>query len=302
MRKRYSIIDYESLIDFFNAQSMDELRKTYRGWVGEALEKQSYRKREPQWTESIAVGNEVFIRETKEKLGIKAIERERMRIMKRISIWLACVFLFGGVVDAAAKKDLEIQGKRMVSQKPPFTSMAPSGLRLIHSFSHDNPTESSLTRVYFYIKDREKKAEEMLIVQIADKTNPQALPMTAPSLKPYSEKRMYSKGKVKRGDLEIEHLTQLMAWNPDATSLQPIIKKGFTIPPHWALQGQFQFIYLGEHGVFVRYSKEVNSFGINVSKEGKDWEKDVFSGNEKKVYEVFKKSFMEMVNSIQIRN
>jgi len=75
-RERYSIIDYESLIDFFNAQSMDELRKTYRVWVEEALEKQSYRKREPQWTESIAVGNEVFVRETKEKLGIKAIGRE----------------------------------------------------------------------------------------------------------------------------------------------------------------------------------------------------------------------------------
>ena len=75
-RKRYSIIDYESLIDFFNAQSMDELRKTYRGWVEEALEKQSYPKREPQWTESIAVGNEVFVRETKEKLRIKAIGRE----------------------------------------------------------------------------------------------------------------------------------------------------------------------------------------------------------------------------------
>lgn len=225
-----------------------------------------------------------------------------MRIMRRISIWLVCVFLIGWAVDAAAKKDLEIEGKRMVSQKPPFTSMAPSDLRLIHSFSHDNPAESSLTRVYFYIKDREKKAEEMFIVQISDKTNPQALPMTAPPLKPYSEKRMYSKGKIKKGDLEIDHLTQLMAWNPDAKSLQPIIKKGISIPNHWALQGQFLFIYLGEHGVFVRYSKDVNSFGSNVSKEGKDWEKEVFSGNEKKVYEIFQKSFMEMLNSIQIKS
>jgi putative transposase len=75
-RKRYSIIDYESLIDLFNAQNMDELKKTYRGWVEEALEKQSYCKREPGWTESIAVGSEGFVRQTKAGLGIKAIGRE----------------------------------------------------------------------------------------------------------------------------------------------------------------------------------------------------------------------------------
>jgi len=178
----------------------------------------------------------------------------------------------------------------------------PSEYRLIHSFSHDNPGESSLTRAYFFIKEKEKKVEEMFILQISDKTNPQALPMTAPPLKPYTEKRMYSKAKIKKGDLEIEHMSQLMAWNPDARSLQPIVKKGITIPPHWALQGQFQFIYLGEHGVFVRYSRDVNSYGLNVSGEGKDWEKDVISRNEKKVYDTFQKSFTEMVNSITIKN
>jgi len=223
---------------------------------------------------------------------------ERMKKGVILSVLLFFTLISFGF---AAPKDLDIQGRKLTSQKPAFTLIAPSGLRLIHSFSHDNPTESSLTRVYFFIKDREKKVEEMFIVQISDKTNPQALPMTAPPLKPYSEKRMHSKGKIKKGDLEIEHLTQLMAWNPDAKSLQPIVKKGISIPSHWALQGQFMFIYLGEHGVFVRYSKDVNSFGPNVSKEGKDWEKEVFSGNERKVYEIFQKSFIEMVNSIQIK-
>ena len=41
----------------------------------EVLEKKS-RERQPRWTESIAVGNEAFVRETKEKLGIRAIGRE----------------------------------------------------------------------------------------------------------------------------------------------------------------------------------------------------------------------------------
>ena len=75
-RQRYSLIDYESLIDLFDIQSMDEFRKTYSGWVEDALQRGSQRGREPRWTESIAVGSEGFVRETKEKLGIKAMGRE----------------------------------------------------------------------------------------------------------------------------------------------------------------------------------------------------------------------------------
>ena len=61
-----------SLLDI---KSRDDLKRTYRGWVEEVLEKKS-RERQPRWTESIAVGNEAFVRETKEKLGIRAIGRE----------------------------------------------------------------------------------------------------------------------------------------------------------------------------------------------------------------------------------
>jgi putative transposase len=39
------------------------------------LEKQG-RERQPQWTESIAIGAEAFVRDTKEKLGIRAMGRE----------------------------------------------------------------------------------------------------------------------------------------------------------------------------------------------------------------------------------
>ncbi|OGP73910.1 MAG: hypothetical protein A2V86_03560 [Deltaproteobacteria bacterium RBG_16_49_23] len=222
--------------------------------------------------------------------------------MRKIFFILLGLVLITWIPASAAKKDLEVQGKKLTSQKPPFNLTLPSEFNLIHSFSQENPRESSLTRVYFYVKDREKRAEEMFIVQISDKTNPQALPMTAPPLKPYTEKRMYSKGKIKKGGLEIEYLTQLMAWNPDAKSLQPIIKKGIAIPNQWALQGQFLFIYLGEHGVSVRYSKDINSFGTKVSEDGKAWEKGSISGNEKKVYEIFHKTFMKMVDSVDIKN
>jgi hypothetical protein len=39
------------------------------------LEKQG-RHRQPRWTESIAVGNEDFVRHTKERLGIRAVGQE----------------------------------------------------------------------------------------------------------------------------------------------------------------------------------------------------------------------------------
>jgi hypothetical protein len=202
---------------------------------------------------------------------------------------------------SAAQQDLEVQGKKLTSTKPPFTLVLPFEFNLVHYFSHENPGESSLTRVYFLFKPKGKQVEEMLILQIADKTNPQAGPMTAVPLKPYTEKRLYSKGRVRKGELEMDYLIQLMAWNPDAPSLQPMVKKGLIIPSNWALQGQFLFLYQGEHAVFFRYSKDVHSFGIRVSEKGEDWDKGLIKGNEKRVYETFQKMFLGVVESIQIK-
>jgi hypothetical protein len=224
--------------------------------------------------------------------------------MKKIIIFwisIAMVLILQSVA-IPAPKDLEIQGKKLVSQKPPFTFILPSELRSIHSFSQEHPDENSITRAYFFIKEKNRYVEEMLIVQIADKINPQAGPMTAHQLKPYTEKRMYSKSKIKKAELEVDYLIQLMAWNPEALSLQAIISKGVTIPRHLALQGQFLFFFLGEHAVYIRYSKDVNASEVKVSEEGDRWNKDSISGNEKKVYETFKKNFMEMMDSIQIKN
>jgi hypothetical protein len=221
--------------------------------------------------------------------------------MKKIVILFLTAVLLIGTITFAAAKDLEIKGRQLVSKKPPFTLNLPSEFLLIHSFSHENLKESSLTRVYLFVRERNKQVEEMLILQIADRTNPQAEPITAPPLKPYDGKRMYLKDKKKRGELEIDYLTQLMAWNPDAPSLQPIREKGITIPSHWALQGQILFVYEGEHAVSLRYSKDANAFGFKVSEAGSDWGKGSISGNEKKVYETFQKSFIEMMDSIQIK-
>jgi hypothetical protein len=201
-----------------------------------------------------------------------------------------------------AAKDVEVKGRQLTSQKPLFTLTLPSEFRLIHSFSHENPEENSVTRVYFLITEKNRQVGEMLILQIADRTNPQAEPMRTPPLKPYSEKRTYLKDKKKKGALEVDYLMQLMAWNPDASSLQPLRQEGMKIPSHWAMQGQLLFNYLGDHVVLLRYSKDVNTYGLKVSESGENWDKGSISGNEKKVYEAFRKGFLEMVDSIQIKS
>jgi hypothetical protein len=215
---------------------------------------------------------------------------------------LSAVIMLIWAMAYAAPKDIELKGKQLISQKPPFTFSLPSEFRLIHSSSHENPNENSLTRVYFLIKEKNKQVEEMLILQIGDRTNPQAEPIRAPSLKPYTEKRMYLKNRKKKGDLESEYLIQLFAWNPEASSLQPVVKKGVVVPSHWAMQGQFLFNYVEEHVVLVRYSKDVNTFGLKVSETGKNWDRGSISGNEQRVYEAFRKGFLEMLDSIQIKS
>jgi hypothetical protein len=211
-------------------------------------------------------------------------------------VFITVSFAFG------ADKDLVIHGKTFVSKKPPFTLKLPSELQWIDSSSIEHPAENSITRTAIFIREKAKQIEEMLIVQIADKTNPQAGPMAVPPLKPYNEKRMYVKGKIKRGEMEVDYLTQLMAWNPDAPSLQPIVKKGVRIPDHWALQYQFLFQPQLEHAVFIRYSKDVHSYGLKVSDEGKSWDKESISGNERKVYEIFQKMVSEMIESLSLKN
>jgi hypothetical protein len=222
--------------------------------------------------------------------------------IKKIIIPLIGLIVWMWATLSLAAKDLEMKGKELIFQRPPFSFALPSEFRLIHSFSQEYPEENSRTRAYFFVKERNKQVEEMLIVQVGDRTNPQAEAIRTPPLKPYTEKRMYLKDKKKKGALQIDYLLQLMAWSPDASSLEPIRKKGITIPSHWTMQGQFLFNYLGEHAVLVRYSKDVNTFGLKVSETGGTWDKGSISGNEKKVYEIFRKSFLEMLESIQIRN
>jgi putative transposase len=74
-RERYTLIDYEGLKELLNFKAMDDLAEAYRGWVEESLRNGDYF-RDEKWTESIAVGSELFVTVTKEKLGVKGKGRE----------------------------------------------------------------------------------------------------------------------------------------------------------------------------------------------------------------------------------
>jgi hypothetical protein len=218
--------------------------------------------------------------------------------MKKI---LALIIIFALAICSsavAAEKELEIQGKKLMSRTPPFTLNLPAELRWVHSSTVEYPKESSRTRAYFFIREKSKQLEQMVIVQIADRTNPMAEPMTVPPLKPDSDKRMYIKRNLKKEKVEVDYMIQLIVWNPEAPSLEPIVKKGIGIPSQWALQGQILFPYGGEHAAFIRYSRDVTSFGMRISGKGDDWNRESISGNEKKAYEVFQKDFMGAIDSL----
>ena len=59
----------------FNIDDSDRLSKEYKGWVESVLSRDQ-NSREPQWTQSIAVGDKYFVEQVKDKLGFKAIGRK----------------------------------------------------------------------------------------------------------------------------------------------------------------------------------------------------------------------------------
>jgi putative transposase len=70
-RQRYTLIDYEEIMGLFGFRMMSDFAEAYRGWIEESIN-QERQVREGKWTESIAVGSELFVTATKERLGFKA--------------------------------------------------------------------------------------------------------------------------------------------------------------------------------------------------------------------------------------
>ena len=79
MRKRYRLIDKEKLLELLEMENHLKLRQFYTKWFKSALTTGQL-KREPQWTESVAVGREIFIDEVKARLKGKAIYKTKQKI------------------------------------------------------------------------------------------------------------------------------------------------------------------------------------------------------------------------------
>jgi REP element-mobilizing transposase RayT len=72
IRKR--IIDVEKLAELCEVFNVDKFQTIHRQWVEDAL-KEKRLAREAKWSEAIAVGNEDFVEETQQSLGLRAKAR-----------------------------------------------------------------------------------------------------------------------------------------------------------------------------------------------------------------------------------
>jgi len=69
--KRYGLIDFKSLLNLIEIKDYGDLKGLHRKWIDDALKKKEL-VRESKWTESIAVGDKLFIEIIKKLLGIQA--------------------------------------------------------------------------------------------------------------------------------------------------------------------------------------------------------------------------------------
>ena len=74
-RRKNVLIDYERLQALFGTDSYDQLRATHKGWVEEQLQGAG-KKRQDEWTSSIAVGSKAFVEDVKARLTFRAKGRD----------------------------------------------------------------------------------------------------------------------------------------------------------------------------------------------------------------------------------
>jgi putative transposase len=73
--QRYQLTDNKKLMELMNFEEIDRFCETYRNWVDAAVMEGDFR-RQPQWTESIAVGDKDYVERVKDQMGYKAIGRK----------------------------------------------------------------------------------------------------------------------------------------------------------------------------------------------------------------------------------
>jgi len=74
-RQRYGLIDFKSLMGLVQIANIADLQDAHRKWIEDALKKPES-VRESKWTQSIAVGDKSFLKQIKDRLGIRAKGRK----------------------------------------------------------------------------------------------------------------------------------------------------------------------------------------------------------------------------------
>ena len=77
---RYRIVDQAALLDVFRPQSIDKLRRMHLNWVDAELARADSYRRDPRWTESIAVGRKDFVENFRRELGCGAPGRQAIEL------------------------------------------------------------------------------------------------------------------------------------------------------------------------------------------------------------------------------
>lgn len=72
-RPRKGVIDHERLCKLVGLSSLERLRSAHSRWTDEALRQP---RRDPVWTESVAVGDEIFLGRLKDRLGPPGLYRQ----------------------------------------------------------------------------------------------------------------------------------------------------------------------------------------------------------------------------------
>jgi len=78
-KKRYGLIDHDQLMVSLKMDSINDLASTYSQWVEDALENENH-ERDAKWSQSIAVGDKVFVENMEKELGPKARYRKAMGV------------------------------------------------------------------------------------------------------------------------------------------------------------------------------------------------------------------------------
>jgi putative transposase len=84
-RRKCVLISYEALMNLTGYRNYDSFRKAHSRWVEAEVERYGGR-RQPHWTESIAVGSKAFVEAVKERLSYRSLGRRKRQLSEGMEL------------------------------------------------------------------------------------------------------------------------------------------------------------------------------------------------------------------------